>query len=242
MPHGRGPNCSCSAPTRSPGTEQLVGDLGRRGRAYKGKISIYDDSIFIADAALYLKATQPDLGIENPYQLTQEQFDAAVALLKSSRRTSVSGGRRLREADPVVREQGQRDRHDVADCRSTLLKGDEPAGRGHQADGGHDGLVGHVDDPSQRRQPELHVPLDGPHDVAEDAGGRRRGLRRGARQPEGVRADEEPEPLHGFHADDETWWEDVYYWDDADRGLRWRPGGTCVTQEDWRNAWTEIRG
>ena len=49
---------------------------------YKGKISIYDDSIFIADAALWLKATQPDLGIDNPYQLTQEQFDAAVALLK----------------------------------------------------------------------------------------------------------------------------------------------------------------
>ena len=27
-------------------------------------------------------ATQPDLGITNPYQLTQEQFDAAVALLE----------------------------------------------------------------------------------------------------------------------------------------------------------------
>ena len=52
-------------------------------KPYKGKISIYDDSIFIADAALYLKATQPDLGIENPYQLTQEQFDASVALLKT---------------------------------------------------------------------------------------------------------------------------------------------------------------
>ena len=56
---------------------------GRPAREdYKGKISIYDDSIFIADAALYLKATQPDLGIENPYQLTEEQFDAAVDLLK----------------------------------------------------------------------------------------------------------------------------------------------------------------
>ena len=27
-------------------------------------------------------ATQPDLGITNPYQLTQEQFDAAIALLE----------------------------------------------------------------------------------------------------------------------------------------------------------------
>ena len=49
---------------------------------YKGKISIYDDSIFIADAAVYLKATQPDLGIDDPYELDEEQFDAAVELLK----------------------------------------------------------------------------------------------------------------------------------------------------------------
>ena len=33
------------------------------------------DLAFIADAALWLKATQPELGIDNPYMLTQEQFD-----------------------------------------------------------------------------------------------------------------------------------------------------------------------
>ena len=50
---------------------------------YKGKLSIYDGKIFIADAAVYLKATQPDLDITDPYQLTQEQFNAVVDLLKS---------------------------------------------------------------------------------------------------------------------------------------------------------------
>jgi putative spermidine/putrescine transport system substrate-binding protein len=49
---------------------------------YKGKISAYDDPIYIADAAVYLKAHQPDLGIENPYELNEEQFEAAVNLLK----------------------------------------------------------------------------------------------------------------------------------------------------------------
>ena len=49
---------------------------------YSGKISIYGLSDFIADAAVYLKSTQPDLGIDNPYQLNEEQFDAAVDLLK----------------------------------------------------------------------------------------------------------------------------------------------------------------
>ena len=49
---------------------------------YNGKLSIYDDSIFIADAAVYLKATRPDLKIDNPYELDDKQFSAAVDLLK----------------------------------------------------------------------------------------------------------------------------------------------------------------
>ena len=69
--HGRGPA----------GTDELERHLGRDW-PYAGKLTIYDDSIFIADAALYLKATEPDLGIENPYQLNHEQFQAAVDLLK----------------------------------------------------------------------------------------------------------------------------------------------------------------
>ena len=49
---------------------------------YAGRVTAYDSPIFIADAAMYLMATQPDLGITDPYELTQEQFDASVDLLK----------------------------------------------------------------------------------------------------------------------------------------------------------------
>jgi putative spermidine/putrescine transport system substrate-binding protein len=52
---------------------------------YKGKITVPDNPIQIADAALYLSKTQPDLGIEDPYELNQEQFDAAVDLLKKQK-------------------------------------------------------------------------------------------------------------------------------------------------------------
>src|SRR3990172_385543 len=52
------------------------------GADHAGKISIYDSSIFIADAALHLMVKQPDLGITDPYQLNQEQFDATIALLE----------------------------------------------------------------------------------------------------------------------------------------------------------------
>jgi putative spermidine/putrescine transport system substrate-binding protein len=49
---------------------------------YAGKVTGYDSPIFIADAALYLKTHQPDLGITDPYELTSEQLDASVNLLK----------------------------------------------------------------------------------------------------------------------------------------------------------------
>ncbi len=54
-------------------------------KPYQGKITAYDSPIYIADAALYLKAHNPELGITDPYELTQPQFDAAVSLLKQQR-------------------------------------------------------------------------------------------------------------------------------------------------------------
>ena len=53
--------------------------------ANKGLVTVPDNPIQIADAALYLMKTQPNLGIKDPYELTQRQFDASVALLKQQR-------------------------------------------------------------------------------------------------------------------------------------------------------------
>ena len=53
--------------------------------AMKGKITAYDSPIYIADAALYLKNTQPDLKIEDPYALDEKQLQAAVDLLKKQK-------------------------------------------------------------------------------------------------------------------------------------------------------------
>ena len=55
------------------------------GESNKGRVQGYDGPIYIADAALYLKAHNPELGITDPYQLNQAQFDAAVALLEGQR-------------------------------------------------------------------------------------------------------------------------------------------------------------
>jgi putative spermidine/putrescine transport system substrate-binding protein len=51
-------------------------------KQYAGQVTVPDNPIQIADAALYLSKTNPQLGITDPYELTQPQFDAAVSLLK----------------------------------------------------------------------------------------------------------------------------------------------------------------
>jgi len=52
---------------------------------FKGKITVPDNPIQIADAALYLSKTKPSLGITDPYELNDAQFKATVDLLKKQR-------------------------------------------------------------------------------------------------------------------------------------------------------------
>jgi putative spermidine/putrescine transport system substrate-binding protein len=54
-------------------------------KQYAGQITVPNNPIQIADAALYLSKTQPKLGITDPYELTQPQFNATIALLKQQR-------------------------------------------------------------------------------------------------------------------------------------------------------------
>jgi len=85
VPHGRGANLlmwRTDVVKPAPDSWSVVWDANS---PYKGKITAYDSPIYIADAALYLKASQPDLGIEDPYELDDEQFQAAVDLLKQQK-------------------------------------------------------------------------------------------------------------------------------------------------------------
>ena len=85
IPHGRGANLLVWR------TDKVSGELDSWSAIFnppagaKQKLSVYDDPIYIADAANYLMATQPNLKITNPYELDQGQFDAAVNLLKTQR-------------------------------------------------------------------------------------------------------------------------------------------------------------
>ncbi len=54
-------------------------------KKYKGKVTVPDNPIQIADAALYLSKTNKSLGITDPYELNAKQFNATIALLKQQK-------------------------------------------------------------------------------------------------------------------------------------------------------------
>jgi putative spermidine/putrescine transport system substrate-binding protein len=56
------------------------------GKSNKGRVQAFDGPIYIADAALYLKSTRPALGIRDPYQLNEDQYKAALDLLRKQRK------------------------------------------------------------------------------------------------------------------------------------------------------------
>ena len=83
VPHGRGANLlmyRTDKVTPAPDSWSAVFDDSSK---YSGKVTAYDSPIYIADAALYLMATKPELKIKDPYALDEKQLDAAVELLKT---------------------------------------------------------------------------------------------------------------------------------------------------------------
>ncbi len=55
------------------------------GKSNKGRVQAFDGPIYIADAALYLMHNQSELGIQDPYELNAEQYQAALTLLRQQR-------------------------------------------------------------------------------------------------------------------------------------------------------------
>ncbi len=55
------------------------------GKSNKGRVQAFDGPIYIADAALYLMSKKPELGIKDPYELNEEQYKAALDLLRAQK-------------------------------------------------------------------------------------------------------------------------------------------------------------
>ena len=197
VPHGRGANLlqyRTDIVKPAPDSWSVVWD---ENSPYKGKVTAYDSPIYIADAAVYLMATQPDLKIEDPYELDDTQFQAAVDLLKTQRANigeywsdytkqiaAFTGG------ESVVGTTWQ--------VIVNVLESEKVPVADGSAEGGLDRLVGHLDDLLEGEEPELHVPVDEPHHLAEGQRGCDRVLRRGPVLQGGVRTDCQQGSLHAL--------------------------------------------
>ncbi len=213
----------------------------RPGR-YVGRLTIYDDPMLIALAALYLKTARPELGIDNPYQLDERQFRASVAL--------------VRRLDPHVGEYWTR--HEADQARSfvaeTSLVGMtwpgqvdlvERTGVQVAAVKPDEGTTGWFDTwmiSSTAAHPNcMYLWLDYvasarvQAELSEELG----------HAPFNLTACEltaSPEHCAELHADDELWWDDVLY-ATAPAEDCGDPEGekTCVGWDEWHAAWTQIR-
>ena len=162
VPHGWGANLLMyNTETISPAPTSWAAVFDDSSQ-YAGKVTAYDSPIYIADAALYLMNTQPDLGIKDPYALDDDQLAAAVEVLKAQKENVVGVLVGLPQGDPGLQAGRHRDRDDLAGHRVARAERGR-AGRGVPARRGLHGLVGHLDGQRQGQEPELRVRVDGLH-------------------------------------------------------------------------------
>lgn len=83
--HGRGANLLMYRTDKVKPAPDSWGAVFDQVGQPQGKVTAYDSPIYIADAALYLMSTKPDLGIKDPYALDEKQLAAAVDLLKAQK-------------------------------------------------------------------------------------------------------------------------------------------------------------
>ena len=137
---------------------------------YKGKITVPDNPIQIADAALYLMKTQPSLGITDPYELNSTQLNATINLLKKQKplikRYWPSGGQEISR----LQERQRGDRRRVAVPAEPTACG-QGSREGRDPEGGCNGLARHLDGLGAHEEPRLCIQVARLHLDAEGAGG-----------------------------------------------------------------------
>jgi putative spermidine/putrescine transport system substrate-binding protein len=248
IPHGRGANLlmwNTNDVKPAPKSWSVILDP-KEAAKYKGKISAYDDPIYIADAAVYLKAHQPDLGIESPYELNEEQFEAAVNLLSEQRPyvgeywseaakqiSAFAGG------DSVVGTTWQYQYFELKGAGKPIAA--SPASQGFLPEEGSTGWSDTWMISSSAKHPNCMymwmnwvIEPKVNAEIAEFFG----------EAPAQEKACEEtanPNFCSEYHAEEPAFWKRVYYWQTplADCG---NGESDCKDYNDWVQAWTSIKG
>ena len=257
IPHGRGANLlmwNTEEVKPAPKSWSVILDP-KEASKYKGQISVYDDPVYIADAALYLKAHQPDLGIEDPYELDEEQFNAAVDLLKQQRANvgeywsdftkQISS---FAEGDSVVGTTWQYQYF-------TLLGEGEPVASSPASQGflPEEDATGWSDTwmiSSEAKHPNcMYLWMD--HIISPEANAKVAAYF-GEAPAQSKACDligKLPAAYFGtadhcknYNADNPEFWSRVYYWKTPLADCGDDRGEECMDYNDWVSAWTEIKG
>jgi putative spermidine/putrescine transport system substrate-binding protein len=243
VPHGRGPNMLVFRKDKLPASTDSWAPMWDGTQA--GKLSVYDNPIFIADAAVYLKATQPDLEIDNPYELDQKQFDAAVDLLKKQKPQIAKYWDGTTYASQVTTfKSGETTVGTTWPYQTNLMAAEKPPVPVSSVKP-KEGTTGWSDTwmiAKNAKHPNCMylwmnyiISPAANAKVAEYFG----------EAPSNEKAcalTADKDHCNTYHATDEAWWKDVYYWDTPVADCGDDRGDVCKTYEDWKSAWTEIKG
>ena len=243
VPHGRGANLlmyNKDVVTPAPDSWSVVFD---GGSAYKGNVTAYDYEIYIADAAVYLMATKPELAITNPYALDDAQFTAAVDLLKEQRKNITTyWGTAQQEIDSFTSGDmvvGTTWQYQVG----VLQGGNVPV----EAIKPKEGATGWSDSwmiSAQAKHPNCMLKW---MDYIMSPLANAQATVWFGEAPVSAEACAEAEKLSAghcdlFHATDEAYFKDVYYWNTPSAECLDGRGPICKDFSEWTKAWTEIKG
>jgi putative spermidine/putrescine transport system substrate-binding protein len=241
VPHGRGANLLAYRTDIVKPAPTSWGAVFDANSPYKGKITGYDSPIYIADAALYLMATQPDLGIKYPYALDQTQFDAAVELLRVQK--------------PLIGEYwGDYLKH-VASLKSgatvlgttwqvniNLAKGEETPVEGIKPTEGSTGWSDTWMISSKAKNPNCAYLWINHIASPEANAGVAEWFGEAPSNAKSCALTADPNHCATFHAADDAYWADVYYWNTAtELCLDGRTDVKCVPYSEWVKAWSSLR-
>jgi len=248
IPHGRGANLlmwNSDDVKPAPTSWDVILDP-KKAAEYKGKISVYDESSYIADAAMYLKFHEPALGIENPYELNEDQFEAAVDLLKEQR---PNVGEYWSEAEKQIQAFANGDSHVGTTWQYQYFElknaGDpvaaSPASQGFLPKEGATGWSDTWMISSQAKHPNcMYMWMDW---VVEPKVNAEIAEFFGEAPAQSLACDETEDTdfCAKYHADNPAFWKRVYYWETplADCG---NGEENCMDYNDWVQAWTTIKG
>jgi putative spermidine/putrescine transport system substrate-binding protein len=240
VPHGRGANLLVWNKDKLGETQDSWSLMFDPNSPAAGGVGPYDSPIYIADAAVYLMATQPDLGIKYPYALDQTQFDAAVNLLKNTQKPLVSEywSDYLKQMDALnagtmtAATTWQVIVNALPDAPIMATKAKEGA------TGWSDTWMIAKDTPNLNcaylwlnhiSSPEINA------QAAEYFG-------EAPANKNACALTANPDHCAVFHADNEDYWKDVYYWNTpTEKCLDGRTDVKCVPYAEWSKAWSELR-